>query len=112
MSTAVAIVVTGASVLTAVGVWRTKFRPVWSRLKVIHAIIERELTPNGGASMKDQTARVTEMADGLSHDLKQIRASQAAMTTVIDRINTRNHTEHGEMWDALAQLGYDRRKAI
>lgn len=109
--------VTSAAVVTALGVWLKKMRPVWKGVMAVHDIIERELTPNGGSSMKDaamaaskNAAEAKEAALAASAQLRTIMATQGATMTVIDNMNQRNHAEHQEMWDALHTLGYDRRR--
>lgn len=105
-----ALIVTGASLLTAAGVWWKKLTPVWQRLKAMHDLIERELTPNGGSSMKDQVSDLGGKVDTVHHQVAQVRAHQSAMADVVDVINTNNRAEHQRLWDALAALGFDRRR--
>lgn len=112
-----AFIVTSASVMVALGVWRQKLRPFWRRLKAIHTIIERELTPNGGSSMKDamnqtrhRVARLDRRMEDMTHQVRGIRASVVGTAEVLDSINTKNHAEHERIWDALATLGFDRRR--
>lgn len=111
-------VIVAAAVVTAAGVLRQKvLRPawrrasdVWRRLLAVHELIERELQPNGGGSMKDQTGFTVLQMDRVTRQLAQVEAVQGATFDVLDSINSRNHDEHTEIWTALAEHGIDRRR--
>lgn len=100
-----------AALVVAWGVvWRGVAKPVWKRLTAIHAIVTREMTPNGGASMKDHATKTAVVTDHVSQQLAQVSATQAATFAVLDRITSHNSEAHAEIWRALSEHGIDRRK--
>jgi hypothetical protein len=125
-STVEAVVITAAG-LTALGVIIQKgVRPLWrfvrwvrtevrdeiARRKKIDEILERELTHNGGSSMKDHAAYTREQIDRLTDQIRQTEAAQKATVIVLDRIVERraiDESAHAEIWAALAEMGVDRR---
>lgn len=127
-----------AAALTGIFVVGRKMLDISRGIVAVHTIIRRELTPNNGSSMKDQLNRAAEQAatgarraDDAVEQTKQTRTllteSIAAMDAVrqeVERISRRvgslaadqaeiaanSDREHAEMWETLAEAGFDRRR--
>lgn len=86
------------------------------RRRRIDALLERELKPNGGSSMKDVSADLAKVPDqiqSLGRSIDGVRADVAATRhatgVVLDTLNAQHHDEISKLWRAVAQLGVDRR---
>lgn len=114
-----------ATALTALEVIRRKaLAPLWhfykwlrhevrgevDRRKKIDAIIERELTHNGGKSMKDASTNIVDALASVRDDVADLKGSQETTFELLDAVVERKGKEHSEIWDALARLGFDRRR--
>lgn len=87
-----------AAALTALGViYRTVVRPTWRRTHAMWDLIERELQPNGGGSLKDQAAFVAAQVNPLGDRLSALEVA------VRDMASTFND-EKAEVWKAIAAL--------
>lgn len=131
-------VVLASAVVLALGIlWRYIVRPVWrlirfavaevreevERRKKIDDLIHRELTPNGGSSMKDSATRAAggvkeaaaaaeraaTTAEALTAKVAEVQESQETIYQLLDNVVERKDNEHAEIWSALAALGIDRR---
>lgn len=88
------------SALLAVGAVARRILRV---VAAIHAIVDRELTPNGGSSLRDEVADTAKKADSIDKRVGSISEDMQAWHAAADR-------DHAEMWSALGELGYDRRR--
>ena len=126
------LVIGGAALIGAWGVlWRGLIRPTHRRVRALHDIVARELTPNGGWSVKDSTTkaagavgeavaearRAAETAAALAAEVASIKAgqeeiqgSQETVFELFDNLVNRKGEEHDEMWEALRRLGVERRQ--
>jgi hypothetical protein len=117
-------VVLASVTVVAVGVlWRYLVRPIWrfyrwarlevrdeiERRKKVDELIHRELTPNSGSSMKDQTTAAAQRLGQLEDVVDELRSAQHTTTVVLDRIIEHKALDHDEIWKALALHGIDRR---
>lgn len=117
-------IVLASAMVVALGVlWRYLVRPVWrlyrwlrhevhdeiERRKKVDDLIHRELTHNGGKSIKDVTTGSAAMLAALGSDVNELRESQETTFQLLDAVVERKGTEHDEIWAALAALGVDRR---
>ena len=116
-SAAEGIVLAAAVVAALAVIWRQAVRPTWriaragwKKVRRVHDLIERELTHNGGASIKDQTLFATQQITLVNEQLNDVRAVQHATAEVLDGIVEQKQFEHDEIWEALVTLGVDRRR--
>lgn len=74
-----------AGVVVAVGtLWRMVLRPIGQRVTTLAHLVEREMTPNGGASLRDQI-------DGLRADVEaHARAEAEAVAEMRARLDALN----------------------
>jgi hypothetical protein len=82
-------VVVVAGVVVALGtLWRMVLRPMGIRLGALGTLIERELTPNGGDSLRDQVdGLTTSLADHVADEAAaaaELRARLEALTTAVE----------------------------
>ena len=116
------------SIAAAAGAWIFLYKKVFTPIRdayrrfaleveVIHDLASRELTHNGGESMKDAVRRIdqrTEASEARVADVadkaEELVDSVEAIATVIDRIVDRKQEDHDEIWVALRSLGVDRRR--
>lgn len=118
-------IVWAAGVIAALGVlWRYIVRPItrarreaWRRFHALADLVERELTYNGGASMKDATsatrrdfARTFRELGEISRRQVDLERTQRATASVLDNLATTKALEHHEIWKTLAEHGIDRRQ--
>jgi len=118
--------------------WRQAVRPLWrfaswlrhevrdemARRKLVDDLIDRELNHNGGSSMKDQASHAAIMANTAAEQanvaaekatfaaaqLQDVKATQATIFVVLDRMNAQKAREHEALWGGLEQLGVTRNK--
>lgn len=101
-------VVLASCVVVALGVlWRYVGRPVSAAV----AIIQRELTHNGGSSVKDHTSQTRDELALLTDQMVEVKSAVRTHSVVLDRIVERKALDHDEMWSVLAAHGIDRRRA-
>lgn len=91
-----------AAALTAIYRASRAIGPIVRRIQAVHVIIERELQPNNGSSMRDQVCRTAEEMDRVTTRLGAINGDLQHYVAESDRA-------HSDLWEALADLGYDRR---
>lgn len=90
-----------AALVTAVGViWQKGIRPLWQAgrrihadIQRVHALLDRELTHNGGSSLKDQVARIEYRQGGLEKNLAGLEG------VVLEK-----HMEHERIWAAITAI--------
>lgn len=95
---------------------RKQYRKLAAELEVIHDIAQRELTHNGGTSLKDETRRNGQRIERLegvtaaaATKIAETRDAVEAMAMVFDSFVDRKQADLAEIWGALAELGYERR---
>lgn len=127
-------IVLASAVVVALGVlWRYIARPVWrfirwlqhevrdemDRRKRTDALLERELTHNGGSSMKDQATKAATMAteaaamatqaanraENLDGQVAEIRSAQATTFAVLDEIIERRAEDAAAIDEVKLALG-------
>lgn len=122
----IVLIASGLGAVTFIGQWlfRHVVRPLWrfykwvrhelrdeiERRHKIDEIISRELTHNGGSSMKDHTTYGAQAIGALSADLEEVKGSQETIFELLDAIVDTKGAEHEEMWEALLALGAERRQ--
>lgn len=109
-----------ATTVVALGaLWRYLVRPTWRAWKVlrvrVHAaidLIERELTHNGGASLKDAVHRTDRKVEDALPRIEQavsIGEENAhaieVMAQMFDDVVDRKQEDHARMWDQIVKLG-------
>lgn len=119
------LVITAAALVGAWGVlWRGLVRPAYRRIHVMYELVQKELTPNGGSSMKDSTTRaagaVTQAVEAatkaaaaveaLAGQVTEVQENQETIFQLLDNVVERKQSDHEEMWAVLRSLGMDRRK--
>lgn len=115
------------SIAAAVGawvlIWTKALRPfvrgvrkVKAKIEVVHDIANRELTHNGGTSLKDAVKRIDQRTEaveqrvaGATQQINDVEEAVNAIAQVIDNVVDRKQEAHDAIWAALIELGYDRR---
>lgn len=119
-----AIAYTAATVIALGILWRYIVRPLWHawrRFKVtLHAaleVIDRELTHNGGSSLKDAVHRTDRNVAELDAEVTVIRRkgdetgeAVEALAQMLDNVVDRKQEDHDELWSAVESLGGQRPK--
>lgn len=78
-----------AGVVVAVGtLWRMVLRPIGARLAALAVVVERELEPNAGSSLRDQIdairADLTAHMAAEEHSLAELNARLEALTAAVE----------------------------
>lgn len=108
-----------AAVAVACGVLiRQVIRPAWRRgralLRKAHRafdLLNTELAPDHGHSMKDQQVFQTTQIARVVDEMKDVRSAQQATAHVLDGLVRHMNEADSEIWAALHHHGIDRKKA-
>lgn len=107
-----------AAVATATAIlWRQVIRPAWRKGKaLVHKahrafdLLNAELAPDHGHSMKDQQVFQTTQLARVVEEMKDVRSAQQATAHVLDGLVKHMNEADEEIWTALAEHGIDKRK--
>lgn len=104
-----------AAFLVALGViWRNFVGPAIRfvraslvRVRVVHELIEKELNPNGGSSLKDQSERIERRLAGVTEAVVALQRSATGTEERVERLETLvtdKIDEHDRIWQAVSHL--------
>lgn len=109
-----------SSTIVGLGIiWRYVVRPArqaWRRvsleLETLHDLAQRELTHNGGASLKDAVHRTDKTVAALDAEVMSLRTqgdetshAVEALAQVMDAVVDRKQEDHERMWHQIIALG-------
>lgn len=82
------VVIIAGVVVAVATLWRMVLRPIGARLAALAVIVERELEPNAGSSLRDQIQAIradltAHMADE-EHSVAELHARLEALTAAVE----------------------------
>lgn len=114
------IIAYASTTLVGLGtLWRYVVRPMrkaWRRvaleLEAVHKLASKELTHNGGASLKDAVHRIDNTLSAFGGQISNLTAQESemklaveAVAQVIDELVDRKQEDHERIWKQIVELG-------
>lgn len=108
-----------ASLLVACGVvWRYVVQPAWkqwrrfkAKVHVVLELVQRELSPNGGSTLKDAVHRTDKKVEVIDREVSGLKAKTEengnaleALAQIMDNVVDRKQEDHRKLWDAIEDL--------
>lgn len=93
------------------GMWRA-WKRVSLEVEALHDLANRELTHNGGSSLKGAVHRIDNTLAAVGGKLSNLEAKESethdavnALAQVMDAVIERKQEDHSRLWEAIGELG-------